>query len=96
MDEYVFDCKGNNAPAYGCCRPGDNSGVFVKKDDLNKLKIEIKDMAVKIRDQATVLMAVQALEQHDKNFLCNAKVCNDQQIEYLSEIMRLSKKIEGI
>ncbi|MCG7598829.1 hypothetical protein MHM84_03460 [Halomonas sp. McH1-25] len=24
-----FDCNGNNAPAYGCNLPGDNSGEYV-------------------------------------------------------------------
>ena len=41
MKTYIFDCKGNNAPAYSCSEPGDNSGLYVKKESmiepLNKL-----------------------------------------------------------
>ena len=96
MEEYIFDCKGNNAPAYGCCRPGDNSGIYVKKEDVDALKNKLKGLATKIQDQATVLIAVQELEKHDKNFLCNAKVCNSQQREYLAEIWRLGAYISGI
>ena len=34
---YRFVSHGNNAPAYGCNSPGDNSGMYYKKDDVDKL-----------------------------------------------------------
>lgn len=29
MKTIVFNCNGHNAPAYGCNKPGDNSGEYV-------------------------------------------------------------------
>ena len=29
-----FDCKGYNTPAYGCSEPSDNSGYYIKVNDL--------------------------------------------------------------
>ena len=29
METFIFDCNGNKAPAYGCDKPGNNSGVYV-------------------------------------------------------------------
>ncbi len=43
-----------------------------------------------INAQAETLLAVQKLEYHDKNFLCNGKSCCNQQMEYLQNILRLS------
>jgi hypothetical protein len=34
MKTYKFDCHGHNAPAYGCDQPGDNSGKYVKLEEL--------------------------------------------------------------
>ena len=34
MQIYKFDCNGHNAPAYGCNKPGDNSGEYVRVDDV--------------------------------------------------------------
>ena len=45
MQIYKFDCNGHNAPAYGCNKPGDNSGEYVKVDDLaNMLRSGIADL----------------------------------------------------
>lgn len=32
MKTIRFDCGGHNAPAYGCNKPGDNSGYYVPAD----------------------------------------------------------------
>ena len=34
MKKYVFDCNSNNAPAYSCSEPNDNSGEYFKKDEI--------------------------------------------------------------
>jgi len=67
--------------------------LFKKHEERNN---ELKSLVTKIRDKATTLIAVQDLEKHDKNFLCNAKVCNSQQREYLAEIWRLCSHIPRI
>lgn len=36
-----FDCNGNNAPAYSCNKPGDNSGEYVKAEDYATLQHEL-------------------------------------------------------
>ena len=33
---FVFDCHGHNALAYSCSEPGDNSGKYVRLEDLGK------------------------------------------------------------
>lgn len=38
MDVFKFDCKGNNAPAYSCNRPNDNSGNYYRVSDVERLK----------------------------------------------------------
>ncbi len=35
-----FDCHGRYAPAYGCDRPNDNSGVYVQATDYDELEAE--------------------------------------------------------
>lgn len=35
---FKFDCNGHNSPAYGCNRPGDNSGEYVSLEDYKKLQ----------------------------------------------------------
>lgn len=37
VEIFVFSCHGHNAPAYGCSKPGDNSGEYVRLDDYLKL-----------------------------------------------------------
>jgi len=37
MKHYRFFCNGHNAPAYSCDTSGDNSGVYYKKEDVDKL-----------------------------------------------------------
>ena len=51
--------------------------------------------ARQIKAQAETLLAVQKLEYHDKNFLCNGKSCCSQQMEYLQNIMKLSSAMLG-
>jgi len=46
MKQYKFFCDGHNAPAYSCDTPGDNSGVYYKKEDVDKLSIEIINIQV--------------------------------------------------
>lgn len=41
MDVYKFDCKSNNAPAYSCNKPNDNSGNYYKVSDIEILKVEL-------------------------------------------------------
>lgn len=41
MKVYTFDCKSNNAPAYSCNHPNDNSGNYYKSCDIDQLKIEL-------------------------------------------------------
>ena len=33
MDIIRFDCHGNNAPAYSCNKPGDNTGDYIRLED---------------------------------------------------------------
>ena len=34
MDKYKFDCNSNNAPAYSCNKPDDNSGEYYKAQEV--------------------------------------------------------------
>ena len=43
MDIYKFDCNGNNAPAYSCDKPGDNSGYYVRFDSLKRAIQDINE-----------------------------------------------------
>ncbi len=38
-----LDCHGRCAPAYGCDRPNDNSGVYVRESDYAKLEHELEE-----------------------------------------------------
>ena len=40
-DIYKFNANGRNAPAYGCNKPGDNSGEYVRLEDLERLRAEL-------------------------------------------------------
>jgi len=37
MEKIKFDCHGHNAPAYGCNKPGDNSGWYYQSTDIDDL-----------------------------------------------------------
>ena len=37
MKTIKFNCRGNNAPAYGCNKPGDNTGEYVSAEVANDL-----------------------------------------------------------
>ncbi len=63
-------------------------------DDVKR--VTIYDMAKRVNDMTATLQAVNTLKYHDKNFLCNKKVCNNQQREYLAEIRRISASIMDI
>lgn len=52
MQTFNFDCHGHNAPAYGCNKPGDNSGEYVKHDDAKKL---VADLARVIDDLVEIV-----------------------------------------
>lgn len=41
VEIYKFDCRGHNAPAYGCNKPNDNSGNYYKVSDIERLKKEL-------------------------------------------------------
>lgn len=40
MKAIKFDCKGHNAPAYGCSEPGDQSGEYVRVDGAETINVE--------------------------------------------------------
>jgi len=42
LKTFKFDCNGNNAPAYGCDQPGDNSGEYFKAEDVRPLLGEVE------------------------------------------------------
>lgn len=46
-----FDCNGNNAPAYSCSKPGDNSGEYIRSDLVRTL-VEQAYMAGQYSDGA--------------------------------------------
>lgn len=51
MSEVIrFDCNGHNAPAYGCNKPGDNSGEYVKADHHAELVEALRRLAASHRD----------------------------------------------
>lgn len=37
MEKIKFDCNGNNAPACGCSKPGDNSGWYYQSTDVDEI-----------------------------------------------------------
>ena len=43
-----FDCHGRHAPAYGCDRPNDNSGVYVQATDYDELEAERDALKAKL------------------------------------------------
>lgn len=43
MNKVEFNSKGNNAPAYSCNKPGDNSGAYYKQSEVDDLLQEVKD-----------------------------------------------------
>ncbi len=81
MDQHVFTIisDSRNGLVYDNCRPGDNSGIYIKKEDVDKLKAYFNDRLEKIHNQAMTLAAVEKLEYCDKNFLCDAKKLNDEE-----------------
>lgn len=42
VEIFKFDCNGHNAPAYGCNKPGDNSGEYVRLADFERIKAQLK------------------------------------------------------
>jgi len=49
---YRFDCNGGNSPAYGCDKPGDNSGQYYQAEDvvLMERMISELELLLMIRD----------------------------------------------
>ena len=62
METVKFDCKSNNAPAYSCNRPGDNSGEYVHIDVANAMRSLIIDLHSTLRAIDTKPMEKQATE----------------------------------
>lgn len=48
VQKIKFDCNGNNAPAYGCDKPGDNSGVYVQSTDYDELLRERNELSAQV------------------------------------------------
>lgn len=49
METIKFDCKSNNAPAYSCNRPGDNSGEYVSANIAFAMRDLIIDLQATLR-----------------------------------------------
>jgi hypothetical protein len=45
MEKIEFDCNGNNAPAYSCNKPYDNSGSYYQSTDVDEV-LEAKDKRI--------------------------------------------------
>lgn len=59
MQIYKFDCNGHNAPAYGCDKPGDNSGEYVRLDEvLEWLRSQPNDIPATGNEMAEALSHV--------------------------------------
>lgn len=54
MQKIKFDCHGHNAPAYGCNKPGDNSGEYIRIDDINEIMTHIYNSGYKAGHHDTV------------------------------------------
>ena len=53
MEIFKFDSKGNNAPAYSCNRPGDNSGEYVSLETARIMRNLIIDLQASLRGIST-------------------------------------------
>ena len=62
MEIFKFDSKGNNAPAYSCNRPGDNSGEYVPLETARIMRNLIVDLQASLRGISTVAMVEQCDE----------------------------------
>lgn len=62
VQKIKFDCNGNNAPAYGCDKPCDNSGVYVKSTDYDELLRERNELAAQVERLRGVLEGVTKVE----------------------------------
>lgn len=45
MIRVKFDCKGHNAPAYSCDKPGDNSGEYIQATDVDELLDDLQGVS---------------------------------------------------
>jgi hypothetical protein len=45
IDRISFNCHGNSKPSYSCDRPGDNSGVYVRSEQVSKLE-QLRDLVL--------------------------------------------------
>lgn len=56
MPKVKFDCNGPNAPAYGCDKPGDNSGYYYPADKvealIDSIRLAQKFMSAGLDDEA--------------------------------------------
>ena len=55
VSKVMFDCNGFSAPAYGCDKPGDNSGTYVKSTDYDELTRERDELAAQVERLLGVL-----------------------------------------
>lgn len=44
VEIFNFNANGNNAPAYSCNKPYDNSGDYVKLEDYNRLQARLHEL----------------------------------------------------
>lgn len=58
METVKFNCHGHNAPAYGCNKPGDQSGEYVKAREHDQLLQERAAMTELLTDFANALFEV--------------------------------------
>jgi len=54
MKTIQFTCHGNNAPAYSCSEPGDNSGRYVSFETAQAMRNLITDLHASLRAINTV------------------------------------------
>lgn len=54
MAEYKFDCNTHRSPAYTCSRPGDNSGIYYSKEEVDEC---IRKLKLKMEHEKLMAMA---------------------------------------
>lgn len=78
VQKIKFDCNGNNAPAYSCDKPGDNSGVYVQSTDYDELLRERNELAAQVERLRNL-----AIESQDWNWISEKEVAEDHGINGL-------------
>ena len=62
METIKFDCKANNAPAYSCNKPGDNSGEYVGAE----LAFAMRDLIIDLQATLRAINPKPMLEQSEE------------------------------